>query len=225
VATDFPASEAVVRAARRARQDAKAFIEQGDMDAAADLFEAIEEAESVLRAATALIRQAHRPLSVSGFGETHDRLRDTIDRLSLLGNDDEADGDLEDVQHDEWDEFVEAHPELAADPTFTDDEILEALRAEIDACRHEHLRGAVGTSAVVSRLAPDAQLFRGPRNTPTALVTKTGKTLARLAREGRVVRLRQKWTKGRGRSVWSFAGLELAEWWFKQYELEADDAR
>jgi hypothetical protein len=113
-----------------------------------------------------------------------------------------------------WEAFVESHPELAAPPTFIDDDVIAALRTAIEEGTQPWLQGAVHSGDVLAVLMP------GARATP--LVVRTGKHLARLAREGRVVRLRRKWTKGRGSSIWSLPGIEINEWWFKQFEV--DDA-
>lgn len=121
----------------------------------------------------------------------------------------------------EWGAFVEEHPELTTPSTFTDDELLAALRTAIESRTQPWLQGACDSGAVIAVLVPDATQVRNGRATP--IVTSMGKRLARLAREGKIVRLRKKWTKGRGSSIWSLPGIEVNEWWLKQYEV--DDAR
>lgn len=120
-----------------------------------------------------------------------------------------------------WQAFVDAHTEPLEPPTFSDEEILGGLRAAIESRSQPWLQGAADSSDVVEILLPGAARVENKR--ATALVIRTGKQLARLARQGHVVRLRQKWTKGRGRSIWSLPGIEVNEWWLKQFE--ADDAR
>ena len=205
-------AEAILRAARRARRDADKHVADGDVGAAGELFKAISDADRILSAATAQIRQATRPLSVSGFGESHDRMNDSFDRLMLTGERFCEDEDDRDEADDQWQAFVGSHPELVAPPTFTDDEILGSLRAAIESQTQPWLQGATSSASVVEILLPEAENRR-------ATVVRTGKQLARLAREGHVVRLRQKWRKGRGGSIWSLPGIEINEWWLKQYEV------
>lgn len=113
--------------------------------------------------------------------------------------------------------FLEEHPELAPAPrTFTDEEVLAALRTAIERREQPWLQGAASASCVVDVLMPEGD------TRAKAQTSLTGKQLARMAREGTVVRFRRKWTKGRGGSIWSLPGLEVADWWLTQFE--ADDA-
>jgi hypothetical protein len=70
-------------AARRARNEAEQFSSSGEGSAAELLLAEIKETERLLRTAAAVIRQTFRPLSVSGYGESMDSLRDTVDGLHL----------------------------------------------------------------------------------------------------------------------------------------------
>lgn len=129
-------------------------------------------------------------------------LRDEPTRHLRLVTDDEA-----------WEEFVDGHPELATLPIFTDDEVVEALRAAIANREQPWLQGAASSSCVLRQLRPNGY--------SKGLCQRLGKQLARLTREGRVVRLQKKWSKGRGGSIWTLDGLVVNGWWLKQYELEA----
>jgi hypothetical protein len=71
-------------AARRARNEAEQFSNSGEGAAAELLLAEIKEAEDVLMVARATIRQMIRPLSVSGYGESMDRMDDALDQLTLL---------------------------------------------------------------------------------------------------------------------------------------------
>lgn len=116
------ATSYLVRAARHARMEAELFAENGDAAAADILWEEIRQAEFLLQSATARMRQALRTRSFSGHGESHDRLQDSVDRLTLarerFRDDDDADVDELPVVdgHDaalsdsEWEEFTKAHP-------------------------------------------------------------------------------------------------------------------
>jgi hypothetical protein len=71
-------------AASRARNEAEQFSSSGDGAAAELLLGEMEEAECLLNGARAVIRRTFRPLSLSGFGEAHDRMVDALDELTLL---------------------------------------------------------------------------------------------------------------------------------------------
>ena len=113
-----------------------------------------------------------------------------------------------------WQVFLEAHPELTAPPEITDDNLIEALRQAIEQNPRSWSRGAASSNQVVKVAVPGVS--------SRALVVRTGKQLARLASQGHVVRLRQKWRKGRGSSAWSLSGMEIGEWWLSGYELYHD---
>jgi len=79
----FQAGTQLKRVARLVRSTADEIAASGTTDDARVLAALIGEAEDLLHASTATMRQAHRPLSVSGFGETHDRMIDEGDKLTL----------------------------------------------------------------------------------------------------------------------------------------------
>lgn len=106
------------------------------------LWKEIEETEQILMRATARLRLAVRPQSVTGNGEHRDRLNDTIARITLsneraLGDfhppdagchlhivdDDDGDADFE------WDAFVQAHPLEDGDPDDDEDDDYERQSA------------------------------------------------------------------------------------------------
>jgi hypothetical protein len=220
-----PAAERLLEAAHRAREDAEVLVVRGDFDATDELFHALKEADDILDRAASRIRQATRPLSAGTLGEKWDDFRDWTDKIRLRSE--AEDGEAPDVservkQEDEWTAFVDLHPELSKPPAFSDAEIVDALRSAIETRERPWSRGATTSSDVVCVLLPGVPTVKDKRATP--IVTRAGKQLARLAREGRVVRLRAKWTKGKGRSAWSLEGFEIGEWWLKQYEVD-DDAR
>jgi hypothetical protein len=111
VGTD--SGDSILRAARRAFRDARDHVDRGNIDGTEALLKAIRQAEHELHRASAYMRQAYRPLSVSGFGEEMDQLQDIVDRAWLRrdppGDDEEDETALEDEQ---WEAFVEEHPEL-----------------------------------------------------------------------------------------------------------------
>jgi hypothetical protein len=117
----------LVRAARHARIEAELLAEIGDGAAAEALRAEIDEAETLLKNATARMRLSLRPHSVGGNGESFDRLNDEMAKLALAWEEihggapveDDGDDDDDDVAADasdsEWAEFVRSHP-LAETP-------------------------------------------------------------------------------------------------------------
>jgi hypothetical protein len=107
--------------------------------------------------------------------------------------------------------FADDHPELTEPGPVTDDEVIEALRAAIDAwdgylAQHQPWReaeGAVSASDVAEMLFPGRTYESGR---PSGVTLRVAKTLARMARDGRVVRLRPKWG---GSSGWSLPGVTV----------------
>jgi hypothetical protein len=73
----------LVEAALRACDEAEEIVRSGDLAAADALKASMREAEESLHFAGAYMRQRFAPLSVSGFGEQHDQLKETVDRMVL----------------------------------------------------------------------------------------------------------------------------------------------
>jgi hypothetical protein len=85
------------------------------------LLDTILAADRKLSTACAYLRQRARPGSISGFGESHDRMNESLDRMQIASDmrrddDDDFSADVETARSSSvlaWDEFVEGHPELA----------------------------------------------------------------------------------------------------------------